>query len=100
MKRDRLQTVAERWEQVTGSPLVQGYGLTEASPLVTCNLFTEKYNGTIGYPVASTEIQIVDQQGRITTVSLSDPHYGESLDPKLFTFVDPNPHKNPGDNGK
>ncbi|MBV8652841.1 MAG: outer-membrane lipoprotein carrier protein LolA [Alphaproteobacteria bacterium] len=51
-------------------------------------------------PLDLKQWTIVDQQGRVTTVSLSDPHYGESLDPKLFTFVDPNPKKNPGDNSK
>ena len=51
-------------------------------------------------PLELKQWTIVDQQGKITTVSLSDPHYGAPLDPKLFTFVDPNPKKNPGDNGK
>jgi outer membrane lipoprotein-sorting protein len=48
-------------------------------------------------PLELKQWTIVDQQGKTTTVSLSDPHYGEKLDPQLFTFVDPNPKKNPGD---
>ena len=60
-----LQTaVAERWRTLTRSPIVEGYGLTEASPVVCCNPIdgTEKV-GTIGLPFPSTEIRIVDASG-------------------------------------
>ena len=53
---------AQRWEQITKIPLVQGYGLTEASPVVTVERFDrEKFTGSIGLPLPSTEISIVDQ---------------------------------------
>ena len=51
--------VAERWQKVTGKPLLEAYGLTETSPAVTINpLSLKSYNGTIGLPVPSTEISI------------------------------------------
>lgn len=59
------RAVAERWQQVTGCPMVQGYGLTETSPTLTCNVFTAEYNGTVGVPVPSTEIQIRDDGDRL-----------------------------------
>lgn len=57
------RVVAERWQQVTGAPLLEAYGLTETSPCVTinpCNL--KSYNGTIGLPVPSTDVTILDDQ--------------------------------------
>jgi len=52
------QSVAHRWQQVTGRPLVEGYGLTEAAPVVCCNPLTAPRIGTIGVPVPSTEVAI------------------------------------------
>lgn len=58
--------VAERWQQVTGAPLVEGYGLTECSPTVTINpLHREDFSGSIGLPVPSTEISIRSPEGRV-----------------------------------
>lgn len=57
-----LQTaVAQRWKEKTNSTIVEGYGLTEASPVVCCNPIdgTDKV-GTIGLPLPSTEVQIRD----------------------------------------
>jgi long-chain acyl-CoA synthetase len=57
--------VAKRWREVTGCPLVEGYGLTEASPVVTVNPATlAGFNGSIGLPLASTECSIQDEEGR------------------------------------
>ena len=58
------RAVAERWKQVTGTTLVEGYGLTEASPVVSCNPVdgTEQI-GTIGLPVPNTDIKLVDEDG-------------------------------------
>ena len=58
------RVVAERWEEVTGCFLAEGYGMTEASPVVTSNPSdgTGKI-GTIGIPVPSTDIRIVDEHG-------------------------------------
>ena len=64
--------VAEKWHQVTGVPLLEAYGLTETSPAVTINpLSLKEYNGTIGLPISSTEIKIIDEQGN--TLSLDMP---------------------------
>jgi long-chain acyl-CoA synthetase len=59
------RAVAERWKQVTGKPLIEGYGLTETSPIVSTNPLTlEDYNGSIGLPAPSTDIAIRDAEGR------------------------------------
>jgi len=55
------QAVAEHWMQATGVPVVEGYGLSETSPTLTCNpVDSKEWNGTIGLPVPSTEISIRD----------------------------------------
>ncbi|MFH4354371.1 MAG: AMP-binding protein [Neisseriaceae bacterium] len=56
--------VAERWKKVTGLPIIEAYGLTEASPGVSLNPLTaQDWTGSIGLPVPSTEISIRDEQG-------------------------------------
>ncbi len=58
------RAVAERWQQVTGSPLAEGFGMTESSPCASCNPFdgTGKI-GTIGLPLPSTDFYIADEAG-------------------------------------
>jgi long-chain acyl-CoA synthetase len=59
------KAVAERWKQVTGEVLLEGYGLTETSPCATTNpLDLKEYNGSIGLPMPSTEIGIRADDGR------------------------------------
>ncbi|PAY03258.1 long-chain-fatty-acid--CoA ligase FadD [Pseudoalteromonas sp. HM-SA03] len=59
--------VAERWQKVTKSKLMEGYGLTECAPLVTiCPHDLEAYNGSIGLPAPSTDIKIIDDNGNET----------------------------------
>ncbi|WP_019209844.1 long-chain-fatty-acid--CoA ligase FadD [Yersinia massiliensis] len=59
------QAVAERWEKLTGKHLLEGYGLTECSPLVTGNPYDLKhYSGSIGLPVPSTDVRLVDDEGQ------------------------------------
>ena len=59
------RAVAERWKAATGKPLIEGYGLTETSPIAACNPLTgEDFNGTIGLPMPSTDIAIRDREGR------------------------------------
>jgi long-chain acyl-CoA synthetase len=67
-----LQTnVAERWQAVTGTPVVEGYGLTESSPVLTCNPKHCIKPGSIGVPLPSTEIKIVDDAGREVDIGAS-----------------------------
>jgi long-chain acyl-CoA synthetase len=54
-------SVAERWVKTTGRDLIEGYGLTEASPVVACNLPGASRIGSVGVPVPSTEISIRDE---------------------------------------
>jgi len=56
--------VAEKWKEVTGKPLAEGYGLSETSPLLSCNpLDGGERIGTIGVPVPSTYMKILDDDG-------------------------------------
>ncbi|MEJ2480148.1 MAG: AMP-binding protein, partial [Acidihalobacter sp.] len=58
------QAVAERWKTLTGKPLIEAYGLTETSPAACINpLSLQDYNGSIGLPVPSTEVAIMDVAG-------------------------------------
>ncbi len=56
--------IAERWHEVTGVPICQGYGLTETSPIVSCNpLDASEFNGSVGVPLPSTDVAILDDAG-------------------------------------
>lgn len=58
------ESVANKWQEITGTPILEAYGLTETSPAVTMNpYYVEKFNGSIGLPVPSTEISIRDENG-------------------------------------
>jgi len=58
------RATAERWLKITGCPVVEGYGLSETSPVVTSNrLDINDFTGTIGLPIPSTEIAIRDDAG-------------------------------------
>lgn len=58
--------VAERWQELTKTLLVEGYGLTEASPVVCCNPIVEGLDriGTIGLPLPSTEVELWDENDK------------------------------------
>jgi len=59
------RAVAERWKKATGIPLIEGYGLTETSPVATANrLDIKEYTGSIGMPLPSTEIALRDDDNR------------------------------------
>ncbi len=58
------QAVAEKWLKLTGVPIIEGYGLSETSPVATCNpIMSREYSGTIGLPFPNTEIAILDDAG-------------------------------------
>jgi long-chain acyl-CoA synthetase len=64
--------VADKWTQVTGVALSEGYGLSETSPTLTCNpADTDKFSGSIGIPVPSTYLSIRDDDGN--EVPLGEP---------------------------
>src|SRR3990167_2152417 len=54
---------AERWKDVTGCPICEGYGMTETSPIVSVNPFQNIQIGTIGIPVPSTLCKVIDDEG-------------------------------------
>ncbi len=59
------KAVAERWEKLTGHYLLEGYGLTECSPLVSVNPYDITcHTGSIGLPVPSTDVRIVDDEDK------------------------------------
>ncbi|MFM0440707.1 long-chain fatty acid--CoA ligase [Paraburkholderia strydomiana] len=58
------EAVAKRWFENTHTPIIEGYGLSETSPCVTCNPVTvTEHSGTIGLPLPSTEVSIRDDEG-------------------------------------
>lgn len=60
------KAVADKWQAITKTRLLEGYGLTEASPLLTCCPYNlDGYNGSIGFPAPSTLIQIRDDDGKV-----------------------------------
>jgi long-chain acyl-CoA synthetase len=66
------QAVNDKWKKLTGTCIIEGYGLSETSPVATCNRadLTE-FSGTIGLPVPSTDIAILDDDGN--PVALGEP---------------------------
>lgn len=66
--------VAAKWQEVTGTPLVEGYGLSETSPVLSCNPLDGTHKrGSIGLPTPSTEMAIFDEEGN----QLSQGEVGE-----------------------
>ena len=60
-----LKDTAQKWKDVTGTNITQGYGLTETSPVVSINRINDPFNGYIGLPIQSTKIKIIDDNGNI-----------------------------------
>lgn len=65
------KTAAKRWEEVTGCPVAEGYGLTETSPIVSFNPSDGIQLGSIGKPVAGTEVKAVDVDGNDLSLGAS-----------------------------
>jgi long-chain acyl-CoA synthetase len=58
------EAVARKWKDITGQPIVEGYGLSETSPVVCANrLDIEEFTGTIGYPLPSTDVSVRSSDG-------------------------------------
>ncbi|WP_352336884.1 AMP-binding protein [Psychrobacter sp. 16-MNA-CIBAN-0192] len=59
-----LSATAEKWRQITGNIIIQGYGLSETSPVATANpINSASFGGTIGVPMPATDIAILDDKG-------------------------------------
>jgi long-chain acyl-CoA synthetase len=58
-----LSETAKNWRTITGTNITQGYGLTETSPVISINKIDSLYNGSIGLPVQSTSIKIINEHG-------------------------------------
>lgn len=66
-----LPSVAKEWHNITGLPIVEGYGLSETSPVVAFNPMTiAKFTGKIGIPASSTDVVLIDDDGN--EVSIGD----------------------------
>ena len=59
-----VPAVGERWQQMTKTPIFQGYGLTETSPVVTLNPFHRPKLASIGVPLPGTDVRCVDDAGQ------------------------------------
>ena len=66
-----IPSVAKKWHDITGLPIVEGYGLSETSPVACINPVTiSEYTGKIGIPAASTDIILITENGKETTTPL------------------------------
>ena len=64
--------VAERWQQITATRLLEGYGLTECSPMVSLSPYNQEiYDGSIGVPAASTDIKLTNNEGEEVAIGES-----------------------------
>ena len=60
------QAVADRWLKLTGTPIIEGYGMSETSPVATANrVDIKEFTGTIGLPIPSTDVCILDDDGNV-----------------------------------
>lgn len=58
------KSVADRWQAVTGNPVLEGYGLTESSPVISlCPVNATQFTGSVGLPLPSTDVVIRDEAG-------------------------------------
>lgn len=64
-------SVANRWEEITGKPILQGYGLTETSPVLSFNPLGKMLDNSIGIPLPSTELCCLDDSGN--SVPIGEP---------------------------
>jgi long-chain acyl-CoA synthetase len=85
--------VAVRWRKATGTDVIEGYGLSEASPVLTCNPTGRAKPGSIGVPLPSTEMKCVDDHGY--EVAIGQPGEIVARGPQIM----PGYWKQPGETG-
>ena len=76
-------SVQKLWKSVTKSPLVEGYGLTEASPAVCCNRLDKPKDGFVGLPLPSTQVRIMDENNQ--ELDIGEEGELEVLGPQVMT---------------
>ncbi|MEM1431235.1 MAG: AMP-binding protein [Pseudomonadota bacterium] len=84
--------VARRWEEITGKPVLQGYGLTETSPVLSMNPMGKTREGSIGIPVPSTEMACFDDAGR--PVAVGEPGEIAARGPQVMSGYWNKPEEN------
>lgn len=85
-----LSETAKNWRTITGTNITQGYGLTETSPVISINKIDSLYNGSIGLPVQSTSIKIINEHGD----TINDDQPGELcvMGPQVMSGYWKHPH--------
>lgn len=79
------QTIVELWEKETGGYLVEGYGLTEASPVLMANpVGANREAGTVGLPLPSTDLRVVDRDDPGRVLSFGEPGELQARGPQVF----------------
>jgi long-chain acyl-CoA synthetase len=64
-----LPVTSAKWKTMTGKDILEGYGLSETSPILTLNPMTiEGFSGTVGLPFPSTDIRLIDDEGSIAKI--------------------------------
>ncbi|MHA7878515.1 MAG: AMP-binding protein [Saccharospirillum sp.] len=76
------QSAAERWQQVTGCQVSEGYGMTETSPVISFNPSGQQQLGTIGIPAPDTQVRIVNDDGQV--VGFNEPGELEVKGPQVM----------------
>jgi long-chain acyl-CoA synthetase len=87
------EAVAVRWRKTTGTDVIEGYGLSEASPVLTCNPTGRAKPGSIGVPLPSTEMKCVDDHGN--EVAIGQPGEIVARGPQIM----PGYWRQPGETG-
>ncbi|MCP4595722.1 AMP-binding protein [Neptuniibacter sp.] len=89
------QSVSEEWQRITGCSIIQGYGLTEASPVVAVDNPDSFCSGTVGKPLPYTEVRIVDELGNEMGPGESGEVYvrGPQVMPRYWNSDDQVPDK-------
>ncbi|MBW5291066.1 MAG: Long-chain-fatty-acid--CoA ligase [Candidatus Ruthia sp. Asou_11_S2] len=92
------KNISDQWQSTTGKPIVQGYGLTECSPVVSAEGYqTNKFSGSVGKPLIETKIKILDKShqalktNEIGEISIKGPQvmasywHKQTLNQQVFT---------------